>query len=130
MTEQNDYYKSTIGSDEKFCHNCGNVIRKSDKVCSFCGAKQYVASDGQKPSNTRVYAYPPKERIIYVLLALFLGTFGVHNFYAGYSNTAVKQLLVTILTGWIFGIGVLITYIWAIVDIIQVTQDANGVPFR
>jgi len=31
-------------------------------------------------------------------------------------------------TGWIFGLGVLITFIWSLIDIINITVDANGNP--
>ena len=41
-------------------------------------------------------ATQPKSRLIYILLALFLGGFGVHNFYAGYTGKGVAQLLLTI----------------------------------
>jgi TM2 domain-containing membrane protein YozV len=67
-----------------------------------------------------------KDRVAYVLLAVLIG-FGVHNFYAGYTNRALIQLLVSILTcgiGWIF------MWIWGIVEACTVTQDANGVRFK
>ena len=68
----------------------------------------------------------PKSRLAYILLAIFLGGFGVHNFYAGYTKKAVIQLLLTILLGWT-GIVALVILVWIIIDIIQVTADANGV---
>lgn len=67
-----------------------------------------------------------KDRVAYVLLAVLLG-FGIHNFYAGYTNRGLIQLLVSILTcgiGWIF------MWIWGIVEACTVTQDANGVRFK
>jgi TM2 domain-containing membrane protein YozV len=67
-----------------------------------------------------------KDRVAYVLLAVLIG-FGIHNFYAGYTNRALIQLLVSILTcgiGWIF------MWIWGIVEACTVTQDANGVRFK
>ena len=69
----------------------------------------------------------PKSRLAYILLAIFLGGFGVHNFYAGYTKKAVIQLLLTVLLGWtgVVALGVLV---WIIIDIIQVTADSNGVP--
>ena len=69
----------------------------------------------------------PKSRLAYILLAIFLGGFGVHNFYAGYTTKAVIQLLLTVLLGWtgVVALGVLV---WIIIDIIQVTADSNGVP--
>ena len=69
----------------------------------------------------------PKSRLAYILLAIFLGGFGVHNFYAGYTQKAVIQLLLTILLGWT-GVVALAVLVWIIIDIIQVTTDANGVP--
>jgi TM2 domain-containing membrane protein YozV len=67
-----------------------------------------------------------KDRVAYVLLAVLIG-FGIHNFYAGYTNRALIQLLVSILTcgiGWIF------MWIWGIVEACTVMQDANGVRFK
>lgn len=71
----------------------------------------------------------PKSRLAYILLAIFLGGFGIHNFYAGYTQKAVIQLLLTLLLGWT-GIVALVVLIWIILDIIKVTADANGVPMN
>ena len=68
-----------------------------------------------------------KSRVAYVVLAIFLGAFGVHNFYAGYTKKAVIQLLITLLT---LGFASIVSWIWAIVDICTVTQDAAGVPMN
>lgn len=67
-----------------------------------------------------------KDRVVYVLLAVFLGM-GIHNFYAGYNNRALIQLLVTLLTCFIGGIPM---WIWGIVEACTVEQDANGVRFK
>ena len=37
-----------------------------------------------------------KDRTTYLLLAFFLGTYGVHNFYAGYTDKAKIQLILGI----------------------------------
>ena len=68
-----------------------------------------------------------KDRVAYVLLAVFLGNLGIHNFFAGYTSRAVTQLLICLLTCGIGGIG---TWIWAIVEACTVEQDANGVRFK
>ena len=74
------------------------------------------------------YANPnAKDRVAYVLLALFLGGLGIHNFYAGYTNRAIIQLIITIIT---CGIGGIITGIWAIIEAVTVTKDAQGVNFK
>jgi TM2 domain-containing membrane protein YozV len=69
----------------------------------------------------------PKSRVTFVLLGLFLGCLGIHNFYAGYSGKGVAQLLITVLLGWLFGLGIFITGIWAIIEIIAVSKDAQGI---
>lgn len=68
-----------------------------------------------------------KSRVTFVLLGLFFGCLGVHNFYAGYSGKGAAQLIITICLGWVFGVGLLITGIWALIEIIAVSTDAQGV---
>lgn len=69
---------------------------------------------------------PPHSRIVYIVLAIFLGSLGIHNFYAGYTGKAVAQLLITVLS---CGFLSLISWIWAIIDIVTVTSSADGRPF-
>jgi len=66
---------------------------------------------------------PPKIRIAYILLGIFLGGLGIHNFYAGYTGRGVAQLLTTLLT---CGVGFVITWVWSLVEICIVTVDADG----
>lgn len=71
-----------------------------------------------------------KSQGIYILLALFLGGFGIHNFYAGYYKRAVTQLILTILAPFTLGITALINLIWIFINIFAINQDAKGVPFK
>jgi TM2 domain-containing membrane protein YozV len=66
-----------------------------------------------------------KQKIIFILLGIFLGTFGIHNFYAGYIGKGVAQLLITILS---VGFLAIISWIWAIIEIVTITKDSKGVP--
>lgn len=68
----------------------------------------------------------PKSRLAYILLAIFLGYLGIHNFYAGYKGKAIAQLLITVLS---LGMLSFVSWIWAIVEICTVNKDAQGVPF-
>ncbi len=72
-------------------------------------------------------ASAPKSRTVYILLAVFLGAYGVHNFYAGDKKAGLIKILVTFLTCFI---GAIPMWIWAIVDAINVKQDAQGVQFN
>ena len=69
-----------------------------------------------------------KSRTSFVVMGLFLGCFGVHNFFAGYTGRAIAQLLITILTGWLI-LPLFAAWIWTIVEVCTVTNDAQGVPF-
>ncbi len=71
----------------------------------------------------------PKSRIIYILLALFLGGLGIHNFYAGYIGRGVAQLLITLLLFWLI-IPLLVVFVWVIVEMIVIDKDAKGVKFN
>lgn len=74
----------------------------------------------------------PKQRIVYILLGLFLGACGVHNFYAGYKREATWQLVV-----WAIGMltlfcgGFILCFasgVWALANIVCRNVDANGRP--
>ena len=69
----------------------------------------------------------PKSRTVYILLAVFLGAYGVHNVFAGDKKAGLIKLLVSLLTSFI---GALPMWIWAIVDAVNVKKDANGVDFN
>jgi TM2 domain-containing membrane protein YozV len=79
--------------------------------------------------NDLINYYPtdqPKSRAAFVLLGIFLGVFGVHNFYAGYIQKGVVQLLLTLLTCFY---GAIVSWVWAIVEICMISQDRDGVQF-
>jgi TM2 domain-containing membrane protein YozV len=107
-------------------------------------APHYSGPSGQYGAY-RAGAYPgmmpmvqPRcSRVVYILLGIFLGGFGVHNFVAGYTSTAVAQLLLYVggLVGIFCTMGLsalccLAVFIWTIVEICTVTRDANGVPMN
>ena len=69
---------------------------------------------------------PRKSRTTYIVLGIFLGALGVHNFYAGYVGRAVGQLCLTVLTLGYLGV---ISWIWAIVEICIVEKDSTGLNF-
>lgn len=80
------------------------------------------------PSSLAQY-YPvaqPKTRVIFVLLGIFLGVFGVHNFYAGYVKKGAIQLCVTLLSCFYAAV---VSWIWAIIEICTVNKDAEGTQF-
>lgn len=69
-----------------------------------------------------------KSRVAFILLGVFLGGLGIHNFYAGYTGKAVAQLLANLFLFWTVVVPVGI-WIWILVEVITVTHDAQGRPF-
>jgi len=79
------------------------------------------------PAAVRLPLEPgPRSRVTFVLLGVFLGIFGMHNFYAGYNKKAAIQLALTVLTCFY---GAAISWIWAIVEICVINKDAEGEQF-
>ena len=121
-----------------FCKQCGNQIPDNAAICIKCGV-----ATGYSP----VRGTAGKSRIVYVLLGIFLGMYGIHNFFAGYTGKAIGQLIITLimcwlvipmiavgsagneaLAGWLVipMIAVAAVWIWVIVEVCSVTQDAQG----
>lgn len=66
-----------------------------------------------------------KSRGTYIILGLLFGWLGIHNFYAGRNGVGAFQLVLTLLLGWVF-IGILISGLIALVEIITVDTDGDG----
>jgi TM2 domain-containing membrane protein YozV len=69
-----------------------------------------------------------KSRVTYVLLGIFLGWLGVHNFYAGHIGRGIAQLLILLLLGWLI-FPLFILELWVIIEVIAVTHDSRGQRF-
>lgn len=89
------------------------------------GRSQQAAS---MPNSLAHYipALQPKTRVVFVLLGIFLGVFGVHNFYAGYVKKGTIQLCLSLLTCFY---GAAISWVWAIIEICVTSEDADGTQF-
>ena len=54
-----------------------------------------------------------KDKLVAGLLAIFLGTLGIHKFYLGYTKSGVIMLLVSLLT---FGVGATVMAVIALIE--------------
>ncbi len=113
------------GSGVSFCPNCGSKTDPLAAVCTNCGVDfaQYTQVDDPAQMKSKVAAG---------LLGIFLGVFGVHNFYLGYTGKAVAQLLITLVSCftlfWISSIWGLIEGILILVG--TISTDSKGVPLK
>ena len=71
------------------------------------------------------YALRRKSKVAAGLLGIFLGCFGAHNFYLGYTGRAVAQLLITLLS---FGILAPVSVLWGYVEGIVILCARPGQP--
>lgn len=104
-----------------FCSNCGNEVSEKAAVCVKCGV---ATNEGAG----LVGGGQAKSRVAYMLLGLFLGGLGIHNFYAGYTGKAVAQLLITLFTFWLV-FPIIGIWIWVIIELCTVKKDSRGVTF-
>ena len=81
----------------------------------------------QYVNPTVIYGQSQKSRTTYIVLGIFLGALGIHNFYGGYTGRAVGQLCLTVLTLGYLGI---VSWIWAIIEICIIDKDGSGMPFN
>lgn len=65
---------------EKFCKDCGSVINAKAEICPKCGVRQLPTTNS-------------RNKLVAALLALFLGSLGIHKFYLGQKGWGIVYLL-------------------------------------
>ena len=103
----------------------------------FYNQPQYGYGQKQAPNMYDAYGtqYSDKSYIAAALLAFFLGAFGAHNFYLGYTRKAVIQLAMGLMTIFTLGLSGIAVGIWAFVEFIllltgSISTDGNGRPLK
>ena len=130
------------------CPEC--AARVSDKAdnCPQCGfpIRDNLRPAGQRPQSLgagyvspKLYQTNPssgpaplqvaKSSGVFILLGLFLGLLGAHNFYAGYYGRGLAQLLTVLIFGWVY-IGFFIVAVWVICELFMIDTDGLGHPMR
>lgn len=103
-----------------FCCKCSKEIAEGAVFCGACG----TPIKGDAVCNTQVQ----KSKVAAGLFGIFLGGFGVHRFYLGYTGLGIAQIAVTILT---LGFGAIWGFIEGILILTgSMNRDAKGMPLR
>ena len=103
-----------------YCSNCGKKVNENQDVCLNCVVN---LKKDKKIDNVN-----GKSKITAGILGIFLGCFGVHNFYLGYNGKAIAQLLITLLSIFLLS---WVSAIWGLIEGIliltgNIKKDASG----
>lgn len=116
------------------CPKCGN--ESNQNYCEQCGtpleqSNPYVdpsAVNGQPYTPYAMPSYNQKSKMAAGLLGIFLGAWGVHNFYLGYTGKGVLQIVLTLVT---CGAASLWGFVEGIIILCSTNYvDASGVPLK
>jgi TM2 domain-containing membrane protein YozV len=78
---------------EKYCHECGAVIRARAAICPKCGVPQ----PSTNTSSSYLDTYPGSKRLEAGLFALLLGCLGIHKFVLGHQTAGTIMLVASIM---------------------------------
>lgn len=95
----------------RYCTKCGAINDDTAQFCSNCQAVLTSVSTGYQPLQsvdphalTDWKTLGADKKLVAGILAILVGSLGVHKFILGYTTEGVIMLLVTVLTCGVFGI--------------------------
>ena len=95
------------GVGNKFCNNCGNATDENAQVCLNCGV-----AIGNKNGDY----LNGQDKIVMILVCLFLGGLGIHNFMMGETKKGVFKIIMSCLCG--------IGSIFALIDLVKIAMGS------
>lgn len=108
-----------------FCKRCGKELTNDANFCPHCGEavneKTAFGADNHVEDDR-------KSKLIAALLGIFLGGWGAHNFYLGFTKRGVVQIILTVCCCGAGAIWGFIEGIMILADSIKV--DAEGRPLK
>lgn len=114
------------------CPECAREVSDQAASCPGCGV--CIAAQQAHPEQVAVVRLP-KSRMAYILLAIFLGFLGLHNFYAGFTGRGLFQLLAVPISALAFGVsGAILAFVvvsvWILAELFVQSEDSDGVDFN
>src|ERR1041385_7308137 len=95
----------------RYCTKCGAINDETAQFCSICQAPLSAVDTGYQPMQsvhpgalTDWKAMGGDKKLVAGILAILVGSLGVHKFILGYTTEGVIMLLVTVLTCGVAGI--------------------------
>ncbi len=94
------------GEGSTFCENCGQPVAAGSDVCLNCGVA--VKKSG-------VGGLAGKDKTTMIIVCLFLGGLGIHNFMMGETKKGILKIVLSLC----FGLGSIL----ALIDLIKICTD-------
>jgi len=95
-----------VGTGNDFCHNCGQAVTPNADVCMNCGV---ALKKAQGDLNGQ-------DKIVIILICLFLGGLGIHNFMMGETKKGVFRIIMSLFCG--------LGCIFALIDLIKIATGS------
>jgi uncharacterized membrane protein YvbJ len=95
-----------VGEGTAFCANCGNAIVEGAAVCMNCGVA--IKNDADNLAG--------QDKIVIILICLFLGGLGIHNFMMGETKKGIFKIVMSCCCG--------IGFIFALIDLIKIAMGS------
>ena len=121
-----------VAEQAVMCVACGTPPRSATKFCWHCAAETAAAATTCMKCGVALAGAGEKSKLVAGLLGIFLGAFGIHRFYLGFTVIGVIQLLLTLTVGW-FTCGA--PGLWGFVEGIlilvgTINRDSQGRPLK
>lgn len=94
------------GSGNAFCANCGQPMNPNQAICLNCGVAV---------SNASADNLAGKDKMTLIIICLFLGGLGIHNFMMGETKKGIMKIVLSLC----FGLGA----IFALIDLVKIATD-------
>ena len=94
------------GDGNAFCANCGSSMNPEAEVCLNCGVAVKKTGNGNYLNG--------QDKIVMILVCLFLGGLGIHNFMMGETKKGVFRIIMSFCCG--------IGGILALIDLIKIAM--------
>lgn len=91
-----------VGEGNAFCNNCGNSVAPNAEFCLNCGVA--LKKNGGDLNG--------QDKIVMILVCLFLGGLGIHNFMMGENKKGIFRIVMSLLCG--------IGAIFALIDLVKI----------
>jgi TM2 domain-containing membrane protein YozV len=98
------------GKGSGFCPNCCQATAPEAVICVNCGVSL-------EPDKAEIKG--DKSRLVAGLLGILLGSWGIHNFYLGFTKKAIIQIIVSCVTCGVGGL-------WGFIEGIMILCNKEG----